>query len=77
MSKKSPRYFERPDEQEAPLSFWRMLGLVLATHLGVRTKKQRVEDFKRANGQHVFIVGVIYFLLLVSGLGLLVRYIVL
>lgn len=77
MSLKPPRYFEQPDEDEAPLGFWKMLLVILSTHLGVRTREQRTNDFKRVNGLHLFIGGVIYFILIITGLSLLVRYVVL
>jgi hypothetical protein len=70
-----PRYFERPDANEKPLSFFETLIIILSTHIGVRPKARREEDFRRANGLHLFIAGVIYFALLISGLILLVRYI--
>lgn len=69
-----PRYFERPDRGEQPLSLWETLVIVLSTHLGVRPKVKRQEDFRRANGLYLFVAGVIYFALLVAGLILLVRY---
>lgn len=72
---KKPRYFERPDPGERPLTFLETVTIVLASHLGVRTRKQREEDFRRANGLHLFIVGVIYFVLIVAGLVLLANYI--
>ncbi|WP_101756576.1 DUF2970 domain-containing protein [Oceanicoccus sp. KOV_DT_Chl] len=74
MSKqKKPRYFERPDEDEAPLGFWATLLIVLSTHLGVRPKAKREEDFRRANGLHVFVAGVIYFVVLLIMMVILVN----
>lgn len=72
---KKPRYFERPDENEKPLSLFEMLIIVFSTHLGVRPKVKREEDFRRANGLHLFIAGVMYFALLITALIVLVRYI--
>lgn len=69
-----PRYFARPDPGEKPLAWSEILVIVLCTHLGVRPKKKREEDFRRANGLHLFIAGLLYFSLLVVGLALLVRY---
>lgn len=77
MNKKRPRYFERPDSDQEPLGFWRMLIIILSTHLGVRGKGQREEDFKRANGLHLFVGGVIYFLLIVTALIVFINYFVL
>lgn len=74
-SKKKPRYFERPDPSEKPLSFWESLAIVLSSHLGVRSAKKRQEDFRRANGLHLFIAGIIYFVVLIVGLIVLVRFI--
>ena len=77
MTRKRPRYFEQPDKEEEPLGFWRMLIIILSTHLGVRGRGQREEDFKRANGLHLFVGGVIYFLLIVTALILFINYFVL
>lgn len=68
------RYFERPDADVRPLTLRETLVIVLATHLGVRTRARREEDFRRANGLHLFVAGVIYFLLLVGLLVLLATY---
>lgn len=68
-----PRYFERPDPDEKPLSLWESIVIVLSTHLGVRPAHKREEDFRRANGLHLFIIGVFYFLLVVIGLIVLVN----
>lgn len=72
---RKPRYFERPDDNEKPLSFFETLIIIFSTHLGVRPKARREEDFRRANGLHLFIAGVIYFALLITALIFLVRYI--
>ena len=70
-----PRYFERPDPGEQKLTLIETIGIVLSTHLGVRTAKKREEDFRRANGLHLFIAGVFYFLVVVVGLIVLVNWI--
>ncbi|MGK0442840.1 MAG: hypothetical protein ACJA0N_002659 [Pseudohongiellaceae bacterium] len=69
-----PRYFEKPDENAKPVGFLGMLVIILSTHLGVRTRQQREDDFKRVNGLHVFIGGVVYFVIIIIGLIFLVRY---
>lgn len=78
MSKQSeprqPRYFEKPDDNTKPVGFWGMLVIIASTHLGVRTRQQREDDFKRVNGLHVFIGGVVYFAIIIIGLVFLVRY---
>ncbi|MEH6550778.1 MAG: DUF2970 domain-containing protein [Pseudomonadales bacterium] len=66
--------FERPDEGLKPLGFLRTLLIVISTHLGVRSRKNRVDDFNRANGLHIFVAGVIYFACIIFGLIMLVRY---
>ena len=48
-------YFEVPDEGEEPIGFWRTVIIVLSSHIGVRSKKNRVDDFNRANGLHLFL----------------------
>lgn len=77
MSEKRPRYFEQPDKKEKPLGFWRMLLIILSTHLGVRKREQREDDFKRANGLYLFIGGLIYFALIIIGLIILIQVFVL
>lgn len=69
-----PRYFERPDQREKPLTLWETFAIVLCSHLGVRTREQRQEDFRRANGLHLFIVAVVYFALVICALIALVRH---
>jgi hypothetical protein len=71
--KKKPRYFERPDPDAPPLTLFETLTIVLSTHLGVRTAEKRASDFRRANGLHLFIAGVVYFFLVIVGLIILVR----
>lgn len=70
-----PRYFERPHEDEKPLNLWQTLLIVLSSHLGVRPKEKRDEDFRRANGLHVFIAAVVYFVVILVLLVMLVNYI--
>jgi len=62
-------------QKKKPLSFRETLSIIIAGHLGVRKHVQRIEDFHRANGLHIFIAAVIYFIVIVSGIILLVRYI--
>lgn len=69
-----PRYFERPDQGEQPLSLFEIMVIVLSAHLGVRTLKQRQEDFRRANGLYLFIAGAVYFSLIIMGLIALVSF---
>ncbi len=73
MSEKKPRYFERPDDGEPPLGLWRTLLIVISSHLGVRPRNKRDEDFRRANGLHVFIAGITYFAVLLVLLVILVN----
>ena len=68
-----PRYFERPDSNEKPLSLLETVVIVLSTHLGVRNAKRREEDFRRANGLHLFIAGLFYFAIVITGLIILVN----
>lgn len=74
-SNKQSRYFARPDSNEKPLGFWETLIVVLSSHLGVRSSEKRQEDFRRANGLHVFIAGAVYFVLLIIGLIVLVQFV--
>lgn len=68
-----PRYFERPAQDERPLSLFETFMIVLSAHLGVRTRKKRQDDFRRANGFYLFLAGIVYFLLLIVGLVVLAR----
>ncbi len=74
-SNEQRRYFAQPDANEKPLTLRETLLIVLSTHLGVRTARQREEDFRRASGRNLFIAGVIYFAALLAGLIWLVTYI--
>lgn len=65
----------RPDPHEKPLSFWHVFIIILSGHLGVRTRAQREEDFRRANGLHIVIAAFIYFAVIVAGLVVLVNWI--
>jgi hypothetical protein len=58
-----------------PLSFRELITIVLSGHLGVRRREQRINDFSRANGLHVFVAAVVYFVLIVSGLIILVSFV--
>lgn len=73
MDEKKPRYFERPENDEKPMGFWRVLIVVMSSHLGVRPRAKREEDFRRANGLHIFIAGVIYFVAILVALIIFVR----
>ena len=63
------------DDASKPLSFRETLSIILAGHIGVRKREQRVKDFRRANGLHIFIAAASYFLIIVAGVIMLVRYI--
>jgi hypothetical protein len=65
----------RPAPHEKPLGFWRVFVIILSGHLGVRTRAQREEDFRRANGLHIVIAAFIYFAVIVAGLVVLVNWI--
>jgi len=65
------QWFGRPDPGEKPLGFWHLLIITLSGHIGVRSRAKRHEDFRRANGLHVFAAAIAYFLLVVVALILL------
>lgn len=73
---RKPRYFEQPDASEKPLTLWETMVVIVSTHLGVRSRKKRHEDFRRANGLHLFVAGLLYFFLLIAGLIALIHYII-
>jgi len=62
-------------QKKVPLSLRELLLIILSGHIGVRKREQRVNDFGRANGLHVFIAAVLYFALIVTGLIALVSHI--
>jgi len=62
------QWFGRPDAGEKPLGFWRVVVITLSGHIGVRPRAKRHEDFRRANGLHVFIAAVVYFFLVIAAL---------
>ncbi len=69
------RYFERPDPHEKPLTLMETFIIVISSHLGVRTREKLQNDFRRANGMHLFVAGIVYFALMIAGLVALVIYI--
>lgn len=62
-------------DPKRPLTVRELALIVLSGHLGVRKQKHRALDFERAKGLHVFLAAAFYFLLLVTGLIVLVVYI--
>jgi hypothetical protein len=75
MGKKIGREDENGADARHPLTVKELAVIVLSGHLGVRKREQRVEDFDRANGLHVFLAAAFYFALVVTGLIFLVTYI--
>lgn len=69
------QWFGRPDPGEKPLGFWRVVVITLSGHIGVRPRAKRHEDFRRANGLHVFIAATVYFALVVAALIALTNFI--
>jgi hypothetical protein len=69
------QWFGRPDPGETPLGFWRLVIITLSGHIGVRPRAKRHEDFRRANGLHVFITAIAYFALVVAALIALTNFI--
>jgi hypothetical protein len=63
------------NEKRKSLTLREVFSIIIAGHLGVRKRMQRVEDFDRANGLHIFIAAVIYLAVIVFGIILLVRHI--
>ena len=75
MDDRKTRQHSDDGEPRPRLSFKELLVIVLSGHLGVRKREQRVNDFDRANGLHVFVAAVLYFALIITGLIVLVSYI--
>lgn len=66
---------DRPIEQR-PLGFLRILVILVSSHIGVRSRANREEDFRRANGLHMFIAAFAYFLMIIGALIFLVSVVV-
>jgi hypothetical protein len=75
MIDKNERQVGNNSDEKRPLTLRELITIVLSGHLGVRKREQRVNDFGRANGLHVFVAAVVYFSLVVAGLIILVSYI--
>ncbi len=57
--------------EQAPLSFWQMLGSAAAAAFGVQSSKNRKRDFSRGKASHFILMGVGFtalFVLLMVGL---------
>lgn len=68
----------KPPESEpapAPLSLKETFSILVAGHIGVRKAEQRSEDFRRASGLRIFVAAALYFVVIVAGLIIFVRYI--
>lgn len=75
MDKEDNQTEENGSDTRQPLSIRELVIVILSGHLGVRKREQRVNDFDRANGLHVFLAATFYFALIVTGLIVLVSYI--
>lgn len=58
-----------------PLTFWEVLGSVLAGALGVQSSKNRQRDFTRGNIVHFIIIGIVFTVLFVFTVISLVQWI--
>lgn len=68
----------KPPESEpapAPLSLKETFSILVAGHIGVRKAEQRAEDFRRASGLRIFIAAALYFVVIVAGLIIFVKYV--
>ncbi|MEH6584395.1 MAG: DUF2970 domain-containing protein [Halioglobus sp.] len=68
----------KPSESKpasAPLSLRETFSILVAGHIGVRKASQRAEDFRRASGLRIFISAALYFMVVVAGLIVFVRYV--
>ena len=75
MDEENDQAKENNSDTRQPMSFRELAIVILSGHLGVRKREQRVNDFDRANGLHVFLAAAFYFALIVTGLIVLVSYI--
>ena len=75
MSKEPEIKPPKSDPIPAPLSFKETFSILVAGHIGVRKAEQRAEDFRRASGLRIFIAAALYFVVIVAGLIMFVRYV--
>ena len=66
---------DKPPKANGDYGLWETMIIVFSGHIGVRTRKQREQDFAKANGLHVFIAAATYFLLVVIALIFFVRFV--
>lgn len=62
-------------EQEAPLTFWQVLGSTLAAAFGVQSSKNRKRDFTRGSAGQFILMGIgftVVFVLIMIGVVRLV-----
>ena len=48
----------KTDDDEPPLTFWQMLGSVLAAAFGVQSRKNRERDFTQGKPIHFILLGI-------------------
>lgn len=48
------------DDSHAPLTFWQVIGSVLAAAVGVQSKVNRARDFSRGRPLHFILAGIIF-----------------
>ncbi len=63
------------NQEQKPIGFFNIVDSVLSVFLGVQNSARRERDFKHGNFKYYFIGGVIYGVLLLTGLICLVQYI--
>lgn len=49
----------RNQDDDKPLTFFQMLGSVLAAFIGIQSEKNRERDFKKMKPHHVLIAGLL------------------
>ena len=50
---------KKTNTEDGTLSFFQMVGSVLASFFGVQSSKNRERDFKRGNPKHFIVVGIL------------------
>jgi hypothetical protein len=71
----TPEQNQEDPGHRKPLSFKEVMVILVSGHLGVRKRKHRAEDFRRANALQLFVAAVVYFSVIVFGIVMLVRYV--
>lgn len=49
-----------PPQKESPLTFWQIVGSVIAAAFGVQSRANKVRDFSRGRPIHFIVAGILF-----------------